>query len=419
MSMRIAVLVSLAFAGLSQAQDVSRTKRGDTAVVVTQGNGKWGAPHDAIEVLRVPGDTKETTFGAAFIIEATPDGGVVVVDTKGEEGIIVRQFDANGKFLRNLGHQGPGPGEYLRNNLTVAPGPKGTIYIRDSEKSVSIFGPDGKLVNSFALFHNNGSTNEIVVMPDGSAYLRAPFERTASALAATMQRPMLHYDPSGKLLDSISVTARWLPEGAPGYQWWRVRPDGRLLFTRTDKIAFMLLDPGTRGPEPGGVELGALRPAGERSNAPRFLIGEIAAPPVAYLPEERQELQAARDLFRDKCDGGRGGRMPERVIVPETKLPARGATLDVDGRIWIAKSTTAQKIPPKVISSCSSRDRGNFKQEATYEEPPVFAGFLPDGTYLGEVRFPLRARVSFVGNTAWALVPDADDVQTLVKYRLY
>jgi hypothetical protein len=397
MSMRIAVLVSLAFAGLSQAQNVSRTKRGDTAVVVTTGNGKWGAPHDAIEVLRVPGDTKETTFGAAFIIEATPDGGVVVVDTKGEEGIIVRQFDANGKFLRNLGRQGPGPGEYLRNNLTVAPGPKGTVYIRDSEKSVSIFGPDGKLVNSFALFHNNGSTNEIVAMPDGSAYLRAPFERTASALAATMQRPMLHYDRSGKLLDSISVTTRWLPEGAPGNQWWRIRPDGRLLFTRTDKVGFMIVDRNGKNPR----------------------IGEIAAAPVPYLSDERQELQAARDLFRDKCDGGRGGRTPERVIVPETKLPARGATLDVDGRIWIAKSTTAQKIPPKVISSCSSRDRGSFKQEATYEEPPVFAGFLPDGTYLGEVRFPLRARVTFVGNTAWALVPDADDVQTLVKYRLY
>ena len=85
----------------------------------------------------------------------------------------------------------------------------------------------------------------------------------------------------------------------------------------------------------------------------------------------------------------------------------------------IAKSATARKVPGRVVASCSARGVGNFSAEATYEEPPVFAAFLADGTYLGEIRFPLRARVTFVGNHAWALVPDADDVQTLVKYRLF
>lgn len=51
----------------------------------------------------------------------------------------------------------------------------------------------------------------------------------------------------------------------------------------------------------------------------------------------------------------------------------------------------------------------------TYEEPPVFAAFRADGTYLGEVRFAQGARVAFVANTALAVVPDGDDVRTLVK----
>src|SRR6476620_1198665 len=149
-SIRSTILIAAAVAQVAQAQGVQRTKHGDTTVVVSQGNGKWGAPHDAIEVLRVPGDTKETTFGAVYVLEATPDGGVVLADAKSLDGLIVRQFDANGKFVRDLGRSGPGPGEYMRDNLSIAGNPKGRIYIRDSEKSVSIFGSDGKLINSFA-----------------------------------------------------------------------------------------------------------------------------------------------------------------------------------------------------------------------------------------------------------------------------
>jgi 6-bladed beta-propeller protein len=384
---------SIARPGQAQAKtDVSRTKRGDTTFVVTHGNGRWGAPHDAIEVLRVPGDTRETTFGAVYTIEATPDGGVIVVDTKGAEGLIVRQFDANGKFVRNLGRSGPGPGEYMRMNLTVSASPRGLVYIRDDDKSVSVFGQDGKLVHTFPLLFNNGSTTEISTVSDGSIYVRAPFARTAM-LAPGMQRPMLHYDVDGKLLDSVSVTTHWLPEGAQGNQWWQVLPDGRLLFTRTDKVGFMVVG---------------------RANAQGALIGEVAADPIPYLREEREEIQAARDLPRVKC-----GRSDQPAMtVPEMKPASRGGTVDVDGRIWISKSTTARKVSPKITASCSS-PQGQFKAEVTYAEPPVYSAFLADGSYLGEVRFPMQSRPTFVGNTAWAMVPDDDGVQTLVKYRLY
>ena len=412
-----AVLAAFVLVAEGQAQNqVVRSKRGDTAVVMTQGNGKWGPPHDAIEILRVSGDTKETTFGAAFTIQATADGGVLIVDTKGEEGLIIRQFDKNGKFVRNIGRQGPGPGEYLRMNLSLAVHPNGSIYVRDDDKSVSVFGADGKLAHSIALNFNNGSSTEIMAALDGSVYVRAPFARTAAATFPV--RPFFHYELSGKLTDSVDVTQRWLPEGAEGFQIWQLLPDGRVVITRTDKIGFMIAG------QPKATRTansGALEPARE-SNAnlamAPLLIGEIPAAPVAYIAQEREELQISRNLSLDKC-GGMGGPPRPRVVVPETKLPSRSSRVDVDGRIWITKATTAQKIPPKVNASCSTRDRGSFKAEVTYEEPPVYVAFQPDGTYLGEVRFPLRARVSFAGNFAWALVPDADDVQTLVKYRLY
>ncbi len=374
---------------------VTRTKRGDTTVIATQGNGRWGPPHDAIEVMRVP-ETRETTFGQAYEIQATPDGGVVIFDTKSLDGMIVRRFDANGKFVHNLGRSGSGPGEYRRSNLSIAVHPNGSVYVRDDNVSVSIWGPDGKLASYFPLAYNNGSTTEISAATDGSVYVRAPFLRTNGSPTGGpgLQRPMFHYDAKGTLLDSISSTIRWLPEGVEGNQWWKPLPDGRLLVTRTDKVGFLIVDQKGRNP----------------------MIAEGSGSLVPYLKEEREEQQVARNLVADKCPNP--SRPRERVVVPEFKVPSRGSSVDVDGRIWIGKSATALKIPPKISASCFGPG-GSFKAEVTYEEPPVFAAFLPDGTYLGEVRFPLRARVTFVGNTAWALVPDEDDVMTLVKYRLY
>jgi hypothetical protein len=373
----------------AQAQNTTRTKRGDTIVVTTQGNGKWGPAHDAIEVLRLSGETRETTFGQLTAIEATPDGGVIVVDAKSLDGLIIRHFDANGKFVRNIGRKGRGPGEYDSPfGLSIAAHANGSVYLRDGMRAANVYAADGKILSSFALAHNNGSTGEITPASDGSMYLRAPFGPNGFAsVTGTTQRPMLHYSVDGKLLDSISTNVRWVLDGVDVSQRGRLLPDGRLLVTRTDKVGFLI-----------------------RNRQGQTMIAETPAVAVTYLREERDELMAGRKYLLDKCGEGMG----TRAIIPEFKPPARASRVDIDGRVWIGRSTTSKKIPPTLLASC-----GNFKAEVTFDEPPAFAGFLQDGTYLGEVRFPVRTRVSFVGNYAWAILPDADDVPTLVKYRLY
>lgn len=386
-----AVLVAIATMESAFAQTVvSRSNRGDTTVIISQ-VGRWGAPHDAIEVLRVP-ESRETTFGSVARIEATPDGGVLIFDSKSLDGPQIRHLDANGKFVRNIGRSGRGPGEFSF-NPSFAAHRNGSIYVRNDMTSASVFGPDGKLVSHFALNYGNGSTGEIVPATDGSIYMRGPFSRTSPNPFATVP-PMLHYDIKGTLLDTISSSVRWLPEGATGFQAWRLLPDGRRVYTRTDKIGFLIVDAAGKHP----------------------LIAEGPGAAVSFLREEREELQAAYDGFREKCE--RESTAPRRMV-PDVKPRARsGGIIDVDGRIWIPKSTTALRIPAKVLSSCFNAS-GSFKFEVTHEEPPAFAAFLADGTYLGEVRFPLRSRVTFTGDNAWALVPDADDVMTLVKYRLH
>jgi hypothetical protein len=54
---------------------------------------------------------------------------------------------------------------------------------------------------------------------------------------------------------------------------------------------------------------------------------------------------------------------------------------------------------------------------ARSSEPARYAVFRPNGSAVGEVRFPPRARLMDVGRDfAWVVVPDDDGVERLEKY---
>jgi hypothetical protein len=374
----------------SSVDGVTRSRHGDTTIIVTSRDGTWGPPHDAIEVLRVGGNTRETTLGRAYSLAATPDGGVLLVDSKSLDGVVIRQFNANGEFVRNIGRHGGGPGEYNQpDQLIIAVHSNGTILVRDGGRVVNRYAADGKFIGGFSLGQRNGSTLELVPATDGSIYTRAPFPRGGIELPADVPA-MLHYDSLGTLRDSIVERGVWLVSSEPRgrfspIQAWMMLRDGRILYGRSDKLGFLLLDRARREPP---------------------LIAERAAEPVAFLSEERAELQAVQEMMQRN-----GGALT--ADVPETKLAMRGLVIDIDGRVWFYRSTTAQKVAPRLGGVAN-----NQRMNVTYAEPPLLAAFQTDGTFLGEVRFPIGTMPTFVGDFAWAILPDEDDGPVLVKYRL-
>jgi hypothetical protein len=376
---------------------VTRTQHGDTIVVTTTGNGVWGAAHDAIEVKRIAGGSKETTFGSVYMLAATPDGGVVLFDSKSLDGMIVRQFDADGKFVRNIGRRGTGPGEYDQIGqlqLTVHSG--GTILLRDGSRAVSRYAADGRFLNGFPLGFGSAGL-EIVAATNGSIYVRGAFTRGLSPAAPQPVAAMLHYDSAGTLLDSIVDGRPWLPRVKSPTRFtpqsgWSVLEDGRLYFLRWDKVGFLIVD---------------------RSGIAPPLIADFRAPLVPYLAEERAELAALDNFERQHFPPEHQRR---RDAAPAHKLPTRWSIRDnIDGRIWIAMSAQGQKSTPHVAARA-----GSDSMLITYADRPTFAAFQTDGTFLGVIRFPMGVFVpTFVGNTAWAIVPGDDDVPTLVKYKLH
>src|SRR5262245_6656743 len=111
--MRYLFALALALPTIAAAQaNPTRTQRGDTTIIRNTGTGRWGPIHDAKEVVRVTGPAAGDEFGEPQWVTTLPDGGVLVFDIKGINGPALQQYDANGKFVRQIGRQGGGPGEY-------------------------------------------------------------------------------------------------------------------------------------------------------------------------------------------------------------------------------------------------------------------------------------------------------------------
>ena len=387
---------------------VARTQRGDTTVVVTTGNGVWGPVHDLVEVLRVPGNTKETTFGRVSALSATADGGVLVYDMKAPEGKILRQFSADGKFVRNIGREGSGPGEYGRTTfegnapLGLTPCPDGSLYILDLFGPVIRFSADGKFLSTFRLDRRSAG-NEIFVTNDGSIHTPGLFGIGRGGKSFGVRGTFFRYDTTGTLIDSL-LPKPWLGS-TEGTSWSQHVPrerrlvahDGRIVVGRTDKLGFLVFDP---------------------SGMAAPLIAEVTAEPIVYSQEERTELEAIQKFEAENgglFEGGRRVDPPDAAVpVPKSKLPAKTIETDIDGRVWIWKSGPSVKQDLHTLAMLNG-----LKMYGYFAEPDrTMIAFLPDGTFLGEIRVPPRARLTFVGDFAWGTVRDQDDVVTLVKYRL-
>ncbi len=385
---------------------VTRSQHGDTLVVLTRGDGTWGPLRDAVEVLRSGETSKETTFGRPRTLATTPNGGVLVYDSKAAEGMIIRQFGADGKFVRNIGRSGSGPGEYSVAELGGAVQPNGTILVMEPRGMVSRFSPEGRFINGFRPGTRTGM--EIVAASDSSIYIRnvASYRMGKSGPVQVSAMSMARYDTTGRVLDSLFLDRDWLHvEGPPSPFWpltprqqWYVAPDERVVIIRTDRVGFLVLDP--------------------RGGAPP-LIGELVRAPIVYTREERKELeqlQAWAEAHNGLIENGRRFTGDEKAVpIPRNKQPSKRFLPDADGRIWVELSTPSIRMEPHGVYSANGQSfTGRYS-----ETENIYAAFRLDGTFLGEVRFPKGVRsVMFCGDFAWSFVNDEDGRPALVKYRI-
>lgn len=291
----------------------------------------------------------EYVLGKVAGVVVDDSGRLWVADTQARE---IRIFDRGGAFLRRVGRDGEGPGEF-RNLSGLALAPDGVGALDGTLGRMTVFGPSGEIVRSFRLARG------YMVLEHGAAigfdgvgrfYDRAHFATRAerdsiavvtysaagepvdTAVVAALESDPLMLYRNGR--PYMAVPRPFSPQPALAFG-----PDGTIHFTRGDPYRIDLI-------ASAGDTMRVLR----RSAPPR---------PVTEA-QRAAALDRVEEWFADA-----GARADRHIQLPATHPAIHGLRVDRAGHVWVLTHVE----PDSARMTWSIHD--------------------PDGRYLGDLPMPL------------------------------
>lgn len=311
---RLALLAAALLIGSCANQKPDQRTAAPTPVIVT-GNGDTIPMRETLRVGVLDGDPNYQ-FNRVLWLLAQRDGGVLVYDmvsnTKGE---LIRQYDAQGRFVRVIGGHGEGPGEYddFPQGTLLADG--SLLIVSQGQARITRFDSAGNFTGSWP-----GPTSIVDVAPatDGGWYLArvsAHYPQEERARAITYFR----YDRLGQLADTIPAPAAYRDGPSAGafgpIAMTIVLPDGRFVSSRTDSIAFVVDGP------TGSVSYA--RPSDR----------------ARYSEEEKKSIVEEFAVISRMS-----GMKPQPMEIPDLKQAFWYMVSDPDGRILFLRRTVGFRV---------------------------------------------------------------------------
>lgn len=365
--------------------------------------------HELIEEVRIGslGGTAEYSFSDINSIAAAPSGAIYVDDAHPPS---IRRFGLDGRFVRWIGREGEGPGEF-RSIAGISVLPDGRLAAWDRRGRITVYGTDGgydeivrvELENPWGYPYVDRS---FVTDAAGRYYLRvfasSPYGTDPIGVAG-IRYGYARLSPEGSIVDTLAAPRAERRETAepivihtragdrsPFHQEMleAVSPLGYLVAGHNATYGFSILDPaGTITVERDGFQ------------------------PVEVKPAERAEWRA-RVAFAE-----RRSRMSFREV-PARKPAYRDLWVDTDGRIWVHRYAEALKRSEPIPELWLEDPDGNVPR-ITWEEPTLYDVFGPDGTLQRCVRVPDDAEVvASRGSLVWGILRGALDEEYVVRWRI-
>lgn len=339
---------------------------------------------EEIRIGQLEGEN-EYVFGAINHVAIGKSGEIFVSDYLVP---VIRMYDQDGNFLRNLGREGRGPGEYsdIYGMRTFPDGRLAIWNIRNL--SVSVYSRDGDFIESHSVNSTLHSTDIFEVDHDGNFYVRTVLRNTPDM--PNWKFGWLKISPNGELIDTLKV-----PLDTEN------REQSFVLFTASGHAHAFIERPRSSLSAKGHLITGkndqyAFKINKQNSNS---ISVEREFAPVQVKPEEKKQWEAWVKNYG------------VNNIIPETKPPYKNILTDSQGKIWIHKYVeaiyTEKNIGP------------HFGPESRWWEPPTFDVFLPDGTFYATVILPINVRFyDAKDDFVWAVLKGEHDEQYVVRYRL-
>lgn len=407
--------IALAFAacagdsegGLGHAWQAATDTVGDTITVRTVAGSVWGdtaylEPRLSIGMVDGP---DEYLIGNPGAIAVGFGGTVYVLDRQVPS---LRVYAPDGTFLRDIGREGSGPGEYRRpDGITTLP--DGRLLVRDPGNGrISVFDADADYVEQWWLRGGISTSRRYYVDRDGRSCTMVVLNVDQDL--SEWSQGLARYDTDGTILDTVPAPT-WEFEEADLVALQDGVPSLNLVpFTPKDSWTY----------SPLGYTVGGLS---TDYRIDLFRVGEPVLRierewwPVVVNPEEAEERRRRITAEFVQEVGPWSWNGPP---IPDSKPPFRNVFASWEGDIWVQTSQEGQAT--MTAAEARAEERRSDLPPLRFREPVAFDVFAPDGRFMGHVRAPFslqeRPEPIIRGDTVWAVARDELGVATVVRYQL-
>jgi len=381
------------------------TTEGNVTTVVNESGSVWGGTARLVEEasIGVESGAEEYMFGGVSSVYATDDR-IYVVDRQAPA---VRVYGHDGDFIRTLGREGQGPGEYQSPSVLAVHPASGRVFVFDT------------LLDRVNVYSGAGEPEATWPVPDIPCCGR----RMWAPMSDRLWLPVKSFDQEmGERREGVQAHgpdgpqggARWIPEiryeritfDAEGSTVpvpfaasvdWTPTPDGDLVAGASDSYSFEVH-------EPDGSALVVERfwepvpvPAEHREWQRRFVVAQFREIGMRGLNWDGSGIPAHKPAF-------------------DFLLAARS------GEVWVEREGPSERLPNCVddpLEAGSSAAGANPCWRSRY----ILDAFARDGRYLGEVETPSglwgsALRLFIDGRMVVAVVEDEAGTIMVKRYRL-
>ena len=368
-----------------------RTTVADTTFVRIISGSVWGAPIFAVEEMAIGSLDGPDEFTFGLISEMVPDasGGLYLFDGNAPA---LRYYDADGRFVRKLGGEGAGPGEYQDAALGLGIRRDGRVVMRDPRNvRLNVYNPDGSYSDAWPVASGLFTSQAMTIDTLDHIYLKILLGRPRENEPWPVG--LLHLDAEGSIVDTIpppriegepteAANGRFLPQ-----KHWALSRYGQVIIGVSDEYHFEI-----RNPDGTVVRV------------------EMEWTPLPIPAEEKGEWQVFLDWQWER----QGQFMTSEMRpIPDQKPAYRGFFPGLDGTIWVHVHVPAEK------REVTAEPDPDAPPAITWAEPVAFDAFESDGTYLGRALIPPRTRISVFSRTdLWGIRRGDFDEQYAVRLRV-
>ncbi len=310
------------------------------------------------------------------------DGSIFVGDAQLPT---ISMFDAEGSFVKTIGKEGRGPGEYITvGGLETLP--DGRIVLWDQRNGrVNFYSQDGEYISSqaFAIGYYSEKVFEIGFNKN-LFFKKGVFDPEKREVKETV---WAEYSQTGEVLDTLFI---------PREAW-------------ADKRTYVVFSNSGNEYPFTETNVTAIHPSG-------FLVtgynGEYS---IKRLNNDSSEVLYKREIQKEKV---KEAEIPQwekfnrnfgtQVNIPDTKPYFKSIKVDADGRIWVWRYVEAMQ-----------RSDVYPRLENSWWEQPTFDVFLESGEFYGTVKLPFNVKFKEAKDeNVWAIHTDENGEKTVVQYKL-